>query len=536
MAKALDITPLQHPIIVETENTITLMSNIYQKEDLSCISKSGCIFGGISVGNNHMNLSRYMNIGTSYRLGERDKRFSIVADPYIPNRFYYMINNHHSNVNNTYSYLIFAEEDEDNNITILGNTNVGNIEWREIFDIDENYIYITGIHLYNGGIYVYRINKTTRVVTSTIFQVTGTNRAKCNLIYKDETYLYFITGGVTNTNAWGRFYFTRYNKNNAEVLNTLYTPPNLIAGSTSYKWDNANIWMQCNNIDIENFYQEGKKYYWCYPQKSGTKLSTGNGPANNNLMIMCYDSSKSFNESGVITFRTTNGLQDIEQLKWKSGKYFAYRFWIIDNYLYYAIYDETNSDNDMKNIQGIHVFKINPGFELEYVDKIQITIKKNIISMLYNSTKEILLIGYYNSFEIYLYNHDNHLYEPVNKELTNISSVGFDSMDRLWYQTLSNSVDVENLDDPQYVEIKFEKIYYTYENEDIDTYLTFKAISFTDKVPKGKYILKLTGNAYFKNNGIKTLFINYTGGTVKLDIVVTGPKRIVCDVEYQKVW
>ena len=251
---------------------------------------------------------------------------------------------------------------------------------------------------------------------------------------------------------------------------------------------------------------------------------------------MCYDSSKSFNESDVITFRTTNGLQDIEQLKWKDGGYFAYRFWIIDNYLYYAIYDETNSDNDMKNIQGIHVFKINPGFELEYVDKIQITIKKNIISMLYNSTKEILLIGYYNSFEIYLYNHDNHLYEPVNKELTNISSVGFDSMDRLWYQTLSNSVDVENLDDPQYVEIKFEKIYYTYENEDIDTYLTFKAISFTDKVPKGKYTLRLTGNAYFKNNGIKTLFINYTGGTVQLDIVVTGPKRIVCDVEYQKVW
>ena len=34
MAKALDITPLQHPIVVETENTITLMSNTYQKEDL----------------------------------------------------------------------------------------------------------------------------------------------------------------------------------------------------------------------------------------------------------------------------------------------------------------------------------------------------------------------------------------------------------------------------------------------------------------------------------------------------------------------
>ena len=294
--------------------------------------------------------------------------------------------------------------------------------------------------------------------------------------------------------------------------------------------------MGCNNIDIENFYQEGNKYYWCYPQKSGTKLSTGNGPANNNLMIMCYDSSKSFNESGVITFRTTNGLQDIEQLKWKSGKYFAYRFWIIDNYLYYAIYDETNSDNDMKNIQGIHVFKINPGFELEYVDKIQITTKKNIISMLYNSTKEILLIGYYNSFEIYLYDEESHLYKPANKEITNIASVGFDSMDRLWYQDLNGGVFVENLDDPQYVTVKFERLYYTYEGNDIDTYIIFEAKSFTDKVPNGLYTLRLTGNAYFKDNGIKSLTISYTGGTEKLDIVVTGPKRIVCDVEFQKVW
>lgn len=536
MAKALDITPLQHPIVVETENTITLMSNTYQKEDLSCISKSGCIFSGISVGNNHMNLSRYMNIGTSYRLGERDKRLGIVADPYIPNRFYYMINNHYSNVNNTYSYLIFAEEDENNNITILGNTNVNNIEWREIFDIDENYIYISGIHLANDGIYIYRINKTTRVITSTIFQVKNTNRAKCNLIYKDETYLYFITGGVNNQNAYGRFYFTRYNKNNAEVLNTLYAPPTLTAGTQSYGWSNNDIWMACNNIDIENFYKEGDKYYWCYPQKSGAKLNTGEGNANNNLMIMCYDSSKSFNESGVITFRTTNGLQDIKQLKWVSDEYIAYRFWVIDNYLYYALYDEKNSDTNMKNYQGIHIFKINPGFELEYITKIQITTSKNIISMLCNSSRSILLIGYYNSFEVYMFNKNTHLYEKVNKELTNILCVGFDSMDRLWYQNTNLGVFVENLDDPQEVKIEFEKIYYTYEGQDIETYITFEASSFTDKIPTGRYILTLSRNAYFKDTLTKTKVVNYIGGIVKIDIIVNGPKRLTCSAKYQKVW
>ena len=534
MSNALNITPKNHATVVETENAMILMGNYYQKEDMSCISKKGCIFNNISVGNNTLNISRYMNISTSYRLGERDKRFGIIKDPYIPNRYYYVINNHHSNINNAYSYMIIADEEE-NDLVIKAISSNQNIDWKEIFDIDENYIYASGVHLANGGIFVYRINKNNGK-TAVIFQVTYTNRAKCNLIYKNETYLYFITGGVTDNNACGRFYFTRYNKNNFETLNTLYTPPNLTAGTTSYKWDNSNIWMACNNIDIEDFYQEGNKYYWCYPQRPGLKLDTGEGNANNNLMIMCYDSSKSFNESGVITFRTTNGLQDIEQLKWKSGGYFAYRFWIIDNYLYYAIYDETNSDADMKNIQGIHVFKINPGFELEYVDKIQITTKKNIISMLYNSTKEILLIGYYNSFEIYLYDEESHLYKPANKEITNIASVGFDSMDRLWYQDLNGGVFVENLDDPQYVTVKFERLYYTYEGNDIDTYITFEAKSFTDKVPNGLYTLRLTGNAHFKDNGIKSLTISYTGGTEKFDIVVTGPKRIVCDVEFQKVW
>ena len=534
MSNALNITPKNHATVVETENAMILMGNYYQKENLSCISKNGCIFNNISVGNNTLNISKYMNLSTTYRLGERDKRFGIVKDPYVLNRYYYVINNHHSNINNAYSYMIIADEKE-NDLVIKAISSNQNIDWREIFDIDENYIYASGVHLANGGIYVYRINKNNGA-TAVIFQVTSTNRAKCNLIYKNETYLYFITGGVSSGNAWGRFYFTRYNKNNAEVLNTLYTPPNLTAGSTSYKWDNANIWMQCNNIDIENFYQEGKKYYWCYPQRSGTKLSTGDGPANNNLMIMCYDSSKSFNESGVITFRTTNGLQDIEQLKWKSGEYFAYRFWIIDNYLYYAIYDETNSDNDMKNIQGIHVFKINPGFELEYVDKIQITIAKNIISMLCNSSRSVLLIGYYNSFEIYILNKNTHLYEKANKELTNILCAGFDSMDRLWYQNTNFGVFVENLDDPQEVKIEFEKIYYTYEGQDIESYITFEALSFTDKIPTGRYILTLSGNAYFKDTLTKIKIINYIGGNIKFDIIVNGPKRLTCSAKYQKVW
>ena len=537
MSKALDITPLSnHPLVVETENTIIIMSNVYQKEDLTCVNKEGCLFDNTSVGNNHMNLSRYMNIGTDYRLGERDKRFGIIADPYIPNRFYFMINNHHSNGNNTISYLIFAEENEDNDINILGNVNTANIEWREILDIDENNIYVSGIHLANGGVYVYKISKTTMAITQTIFAVNATDRAKCNLISKDETYLYFIIGGVQSAIVYARFHFTRYNKNNGEVKDTLYTPPDMKASNTAYTWTNRSLWMACHTVDIEDFYEENGKYYWCYPQKSGIKFTNAEGNANNNLMIMCYDSSKAYDESGVITFRTTNDLQNIASLQWKNGAYFAYRFWIIDNYLYYAIYDETNSDTDMKNIQGIHVFKINPGFNLEHITKIQITKSKNIISMIGNSTKQVLLIGYFNSFEIYVYNKETHLYEKVNKEILNIICAGFDSMDRLWYENINHGVFVENLDDPQEVKIKFEKLYYTYENTNIETYISFEATSFTNKIPTGEYILTLSGNAIFKDNHKKQISLNYTGGQVKVNVIINGPKRVTCSTKFKKVW
>ena len=534
MSNALNITPKTHGKCIETENAMILMGNYYQKEDISCISKKGCIFDNLSIGNNILHISRFMNITSSARAGYRDKMFDVIKDPYIANRYYYVLNNHYSNSNNAYSYIIIAEEDGED-INIIAKASVQNIDWERILDIDQNYIYATGTLLSSLGVYVYKIDKQTGTCNVIYQAYQAGSRMKCNLIYKDETYFYFTLrynyGFIT--------YLIRYNKNNGEVINLTYTAPDLKVGSDSYKYNNNSLWMTYNLVSTEDFYQENNKYYWCIPQRSGTKFDD-EGNANNNLMIACFDISQPFNEtnkSNVFTFRTTNGIQNNDNLKWANNNgYSCYRFWIIDDYMYYAIYDETNNCPDMCYIQGIHVFKINSGFELEYIDKIQITTQKQIISMVYSSDKKNLLVGYYNSFEIYLYDEESHLYKPANKEITNIASVGFDSMDRLWYEDLNGGVFVENLDDPQYVTVKFEKLYYTYEGNDIDTYLTFEAKSFTDKIPNGLYTLRLTGNAHFKDNGIKALTVDYSGGTVKLDIIVTGPKRIVCDVEFQKVW
>ena len=52
MSNALNITPKNHGRCIETENAMILMGNYYKKENLSCVSKNGCIFNNISVGNN----------------------------------------------------------------------------------------------------------------------------------------------------------------------------------------------------------------------------------------------------------------------------------------------------------------------------------------------------------------------------------------------------------------------------------------------------------------------------------------------------
>jgi hypothetical protein len=98
------------------------------------------------------------------------------------------------------------------------------------------------------------------------------------------------------------------------------------------------------------------------------------------------------------------------------------------------------------------------------------------------------------------------------------------------------SVHVHNLDDPQEVIMKFEHNHYSYEGQDILSYISFEAKSFSNEVPVGKYVLKLQGNAIFKDSGTNTLEIQYSGGIRKIDFYVVGPKTITCYADFIKEW
>ena len=233
---------------------------------------------------------------------------------------------------------------------------------------------------------------------------------------------------------------------------------------------------------------------------------------------------------------------------WTDSRYTIQRHWIIGNYLYVAIYNE-NAESNMLTHQGVCVLQIltdaktaihsNCRLEtrLTHIGRTQFSNQKSIISMVYNSDKTILLVGYKNNFEIWKLITSTHLYANTGLAYSNIRCVGFDKLDRIWYQTLTNGVHYLSLNDPVKVTIKFEKQFYTYIGTDIESYVTFSAVDAFNTAAHGQYVLTLEGNAHFIDTNNKQLNITYNGdNTIHYPIMITGNKTIKCSAKYQKVW
>lgn len=529
MPNALDITPKTHAKLIETENYFVIMGNLYQKEDLSCISRNGSIFNNIAAGYNILNLNNYMMVSGNINPTYRHNDFGIVSDPYKSNRYYYIIDNRYTNsvadltVANTRNWIVITEEAGDGDLNVIKTVSLTNYIFDNIIDIDETSIYVTAHYSADSdksGIQIFKLNKDTGTNSLTIISYTNTNKINANLIYRDETYFYVLFPYNSNTDYTdgnrGKIRLLRYNKSNQEIKTNTYDFPG--SGFTVH-----------NNIDIQDFYKSGNKYYGIYLYK--------NDDNTDHILTACFDASVNFTDTTNVFKLNLSSTLSTENITWDDNFNVAKRMWIKNNYIYLAIYDESNTITTMITKQGIHVIKINSGFNLQYVGKVEFSNTKNAISLSYDTNKEILIIGYHQSFSIYTYNNTTHMYESVNKEITSVRCAGFDTMDRLWYETLTWGVHCENLDDPQEVTIKFEKPLYTYENHNINTYLTLSAKSYTDKPPVGRYVLTLSGNAYFDSTNDKTLNVNYTGNdTIHYPITITGPKRITCTVVFEKVW
>ena len=542
MPNALAIVPNgTRPKVTETGNYLIIMDQMYNKKDLTCVSKKTCTFDNIVAGNNILNIYNHMYLtGTSSWGSSRHKRRIIQQDPYNPNRYYFFLNENFSNKSSPGSYMMCVEE-YDNDIHLIYKVKYTQ-ELQDIIDITENWIFVYARANNSpfGWHALYKINKTTGNNSQTISSWAsgwhagapyGASIGKLNVLYKDSNKIAYIM------NYWGyvseayqrdysmkRFRFYVYDKNtNSLIVNRTF------------------------DFDIDRTYNE--EFDDIYTNRSVQNFIMFLNTEYKLCEVWFYDPS---NNDIVNTFTSQRAWGRIETpypLYSPNGPYVQGIEWITDGYCYIIYYDAQDNNVPISQ-QFINVFQChNTDADSEtdtnrflchkaftYYDRIPID-HSVVRSIVYNSDKTILLIGYNLSFEIYILNKETHLYESSDKIILDVVSAGFDMTDRLWYQKSDGSVYSENLDDPLIVTPEFEKIYYTYNNTNINTYIKFSAQSFSKKPAIGKYILTLSENAYFNQTNNQVLEINYNGNDdIEYPVTITGPKQVVCNIMFEKEW
>ena len=511
------------PKVVETYNNMIILNNVYQKSDMSFIDRCNLMFN-IDTGTNTLNIAKYMILDDAYtdtyQYGDRDKFFTPTEDKYVSNRCYFIINNHRSNRNRLYSYLISYDENE-NNIVINKISTLKNVEWQQIVDQDTNFLYVMGMSYPedpNAGTWnpherLYKVNKSTLEATVII---DTTNTKQFSVLYTNEGFIYIIIfyPKIPSSERYG-YYICKYDKS-AGTSNVIQQTP--VDNGWAY------------NPRIENFYIENDKYYWIAPLVINNTGFVRLYYDENDNQIYHLEDDILINDISFSAFTDNTSASAVS-----ANGYIIFKQWIVDNYLYYITYDETKKSSNILANQGLYVFKINPGFELEYITKEEISNDTRIISTTLTSDNKILLIGYTNSFEIYVHNNETGLYESNETKLTNILTAGFDSNDNLWYMKTDFSIYMEYLKDPFIVDVKFEKIHYAYNNSNIESYIKFKAESYIKIIPpSGTYIFILSGPAHFKDNNEQIINIEYIEGEITIPIVITGSKKVNCKVRFVK--
>lgn len=498
--------------MVETKNGFILMNQYYTKEHLAPISFSGCPFNALTTGANNIDSVAACNLNTSARQGLRHRECKIVADPYVPNRYYFGINNHHSNANNSYSFLVHSTEAENDFLLHAITTMPASLMIQEIIDINENYIYVLSKHIGNAGTYMCRINKSTNAVDSPVYSIPSA-RTMFQKIYSDDRYIYL---GCRTVNA--QWYFVRYDKTTNAFTERTFTAISAIVNKAPTN--------QC--VINEDIYHEGNFYYIYQMYQSEDD--------NRSMACIKIDITKDVTDNGYVQVFYPMEYQAGIKFNLHTG-YEMHRFWIVNGYLYYAVYDEDYVSGYLNSIavQGIHTFKILPGGNLEYIGYNQIDVDEQIISMVFSSDKKVIIVGFWTSFKLMKYNDITHKYELVSPEFyTNVATVGFDAYDRIWVMHPDYALEMHSTNDPQSSTIRFQHTMYTYSGTDMHSCVEFEALTFLNGYAKGMYRFELTGPVHFTANGQQAIELEYTGDVQQIPIVVTGSDQLTCKAYYIK--
>jgi len=517
---------VNNPKLIETKNGMIFYERYHNKVNL--ISPTPFQTFIIALPKATLNTNKRMKPKALANRCEIWDEDSIIADEYEPNIFYSIVYN-----NGTTFNLIKYKETQDKIESIKS---IALDVYDKYLGQDENYLYYACTRYPPGGAYcttyidIIRAKKSDLIRTTIITHTAST----LYLPYGEENYIRIKSIKILENKEY--IYYGVSIKNANDVQLSIHRIVKANSTNESIKTDitirNTNV---CNFYDCKDVFKISNGIFGFYFINLLEDENSEDKETETNPLKLLKLNINETTLSDMVTIEDAN-FQWNEDIKenlsmFPNGTWYSYETFIteIENKTYVNIFMYQNADKYIEEQivnQGIYTFEVTDLNNLKLTS--YNTISDSVLKGCLLSNDRKLMIVSTSANTIFMkFDAEEKCYKITNTLEDVPLFIGLDLMERIWIMKQNNEIDMYSSSDTTDFTIKFEKDYYDYVGEDIETYITIKAKNFMGEYISIKTELNINSNAKFKDTNSKSIQLTTPlGNKLDVPIIITGANQI----------
>ncbi len=175
--------------------------------------------------------------------------------------------------------------------------------------------------------------------------------------------------------------------------------------------------------------------------------------------------------------------------------------------------------------QGLYTFELIDFNTLKFINYSSIS-SSSMKGFLITENRNHLLIITTDSIVFMNFDINIGCYEISDVIPKNFLSIGLDISERVWIMNSDYTVEMVTLNEVTNFSMKFEKDFYKYIGENIDTNVTIEAKNYNGEYINALLNLTIVGNAKFKSNNNKVINVNTNNSPLTIPITLTGADMV----------
>lgn len=498
-----DTSTIIVPKVIETKNGMIFNGHYYNKSNLTPVAFEYLIIDKNCV-RNMLNTNKRLRPSAIANCSETWNEDTIIADEYESNIFYSII------YNVTYFHILKYKEIQ-NKIELITSSYV--TYYDKYLGQDEKYLYYS-------------------LSTSSYFRIYKIDKQKlgATLVYSAANYLMGITTCMKIFENDSYIYFGYYGNNNASAAPPYLNIIRLIKDKNSTEDIKLKIPMAAGGV--HNFFNN-KDTFKIANDTVGFYLMSLTDIANPLKLIKLNLNEAVVNNIVSIENVTFTWNEDIKKRlsAFPSDIFYAYETFITNigdkSFLNIIMYQTSNQYVTAQVInQGLYTFEITNFNSLELTNYNQIS-DSVLKGYLLSKDRNFIVVSTAANTVFMKFDVEAKCYKITNTLEGVTTCIGLDLSERVWIMKADNEVDVYSLSNPTDFNMKFEKDYYDYVGDDIETFITIEAKNFLGEYINTNVELSIDGNAKFKDNTSSVIKISTpSDGKLNIPVIITGSNQI----------